>query len=150
MSEQMSDSWSAEEIMERIRARVRLRKQAGNGQGVAVPVAPTPVSQEKPAATLSLYDLSEMRNNAMANNVLLEQVGKINPRRPGLHNDLIQLLKKALRRASMWYTRPLHEFHGSVTRTLKEAVRALENLEENVTAMSTRVDSLADSKNRLV
>jgi O-antigen chain-terminating methyltransferase len=50
----------------------------------------------------------------------------------------------------MWYTRPLHEFHGSVVRTLNETTRALENLQENVAATSKHVDSVADAQNSLI
>ena len=147
MSEQMGDSLSAEEIMERIRERVRLRKQAGDGNAIVVlPAAPNPVPKERAVATVSFYDLSEMHRNAADNNMLWNQVGTINPRRRGLHNDLIQLLKRVLRRALMWYTRPLHEFHGSVVRTLNETARALENLQENVAANSKHV---ADTTRRL-
>jgi len=150
MSEQMSDSLNVEQIMEQIRERVRLRKQAGNGSAMASPAASIPVSQERAAATLSVCDLSEMRRNVAATDKLRSQVGTINPRRPGLHNDLIQLLKKALRRALMWYTRPLQDFHASVTRTLNETVRAVEDLHGNVIATSKRVGSLADSQDSLV
>jgi O-antigen chain-terminating methyltransferase len=142
MPEQMGDPLNVEQIMEQIRERVRLRKQAGNGNAIADGVASIPVSQERPAGTLSLYNLGEMRRNAADSNTLWNQVGTINPRRSGLHNNLIQLLKRALRRALMWYTRPLHEFHSSVVRTLNEAARAVENLQEHV-------DSLANSQNSL-
>jgi SAM-dependent methyltransferase len=150
MSEQMSDSLSAEEIMVRIRERVRLRKQAGNGNAIVVPVAPNSAPRERAAGTVSLYDLSEMHRNAADSNNLWNQVGTINPRRSGVHNDLIQLLKRALRRALMWYTRPLDEFHGSVVRTLNETARALENLQQNVAATSKLVDSVANAQNSLI
>jgi SAM-dependent methyltransferase len=149
MSEQMSDSLSAEEIMERIRERVRLRKQAGNGNAMTDPAASVPVSQER-AAALSLYDLSEMRRNAAASNMLRDQVGRINARHPGLPNDLFQLLKKALRRMLTWYTRPLQEFHASVTRTLNETARAVENLQQNVTATVRRLDAAKTLQGQLI
>ena len=149
MSEQMSDSLNVEQIMEQIRERVRLRKQTGNGQVTAGASASTPISQQR-SASLSLNDLCEMRRNAAANSILCDQVGRINPRRPGLHNDLIQLAKKVLQRMLAWYTRPLQEFHGSVTRTLNEAVGAIENLQQNVATSANRVDSLADSHNSLL
>jgi SAM-dependent methyltransferase/uncharacterized protein YoxC len=149
MPEQMNNSMSVDEIMERIRERVRLRKQDGNDKAMADPAASIPISR-KGTAALSLYDLSKMRQNAAANNMLCNQVGTINPRRPGLHNNLIQLAKKAIRRALTWYTRPLQEFHSSVTRTLNETAHAVENLQGNVIATSQRVNSLADSQTNLV
>jgi len=149
MSEQMSGALNVEQIMEQIRERVRLRKQAGNGSAMVSPAASIPVSQEQAAATLSVYDLSELRRNAAATDKLRSQVGTINPRRPGLHNHLIQLVKKTLRRMSMWYTRPLHEFHGSVTRTLNETARALENLQQMMRGLGERLDRMEQLKERL-
>lgn len=149
MAEQMSDSLSTEEIMERIRERVRLRKGSGNGTVITEPVAGSVPTARPRAAILPLYDLSEMRQNAAASNMLRDQVGRLNPRRPGLHNDLIQLAKKTLQRMFAWYTRSLQEFNASLMRTLTEGVRALENLQQNVIALADSQKSLADSQNSL-
>src|SRR5271157_4280293 len=74
------------------------------------------------------FDAAELRRNLHDCNTLHNAVGSLNPRNPGLHNDLIQFAKKLTRRGLSWYTRPLHQFQGAVTRTLNEVARALENI----------------------
>jgi ABC-type transporter Mla subunit MlaD len=54
------------------------------------------------------------------------RVGVVNPRLPGLHNDLIQLVKKLMRRMLSWYTRPLLDYHAATTQFLAEAAQMLE------------------------
>ena len=69
-----------------------------------------------------LYDFDELRRAAAALEGLKNAVGTVNPRPPGWHNDLIQLVKKSLARVLTWYTRPLQEFNASVSRSLEEIV----------------------------
>jgi SAM-dependent methyltransferase len=57
-------------------------------------------------------------------------VGQINPRRPGVQNRVIQLIKKVLRRSLTWYTRPIHIFQGAVIRALQQVVLLLEGQQE--------------------
>lgn len=59
---------------------------------------------------------------------LTQSVGTLNPRPPGLPNQLAQFVKKALRRSLPWYTRLLHLFHGSVTRALNQIMLALDSI----------------------
>jgi hypothetical protein len=73
------------------------------------------------------FDTEELRRNLHDCNTLHNAVGSLNPRNPGLHNDLIQFAKKLTRRGLSWYTRPLHQFQGAVTRTLNELAKGLEN-----------------------
>ncbi len=117
-----------EEIMERVRERVRLRRQASN-LGAIQPGTEPKGPAAAPAETMRLYDLGELRRNLVDSNLSHSAVGTINPRRPGPHNSLIQFVKKVMRRSLTWYTRPLHSFHGSVTRALNEATRAIEDLQ---------------------
>jgi hypothetical protein len=74
------------------------------------------------------YDFDALRRATDALEGLKNSVGAVNPRLPGWHNDLIQLVKKLLARVLRWYTRPLHEFNTSVSRSLEEIVRALDHL----------------------
>ena len=72
-------------------------------------------------------DLSELRHNLQDCNKFHNAVGSLNPRNPGLHNNLIQFAKKLMRRSLSWYTRPLHQFQGAATRSLNELAKAVEN-----------------------
>lgn len=75
-----------------------------------------------------LSDFDELRRAAAALEGLNNAVGTVNPRRPGWHNDLIQLFKKSIARALSWYTRPQHEFNAAVSRSLNEVVAALDRV----------------------
>ncbi len=116
------NSMSLEEIMDRMREGVRLGREA-RAQGAMPHASPFATAhQEGSAATTSLYDLSELRRNVAVTHAQWNQVGVLNPRRPGLHNKLIQLFKKALARILSWYTRPLLEFGSTLCRLLSAAL----------------------------
>jgi hypothetical protein len=79
-----------------------------------------------------LCDFDKMRRAAAALEGLKSAVGTVNPRPPGWHNDLIQLIKKSLARTLAWYTRSQHEFNAAVSRSLKEAVSAVDAHEDRL------------------
>jgi hypothetical protein len=92
--------------------------------------------------TLYEYDFEELRHGTEALDGLNRTVGTINPRAPGWHNELIQLVKNSVARALRWYTHRLHEFNGSATRSLEGIVRALDRLIDipiDVAALEKRV-----------
>src|SRR5690349_3919068 len=124
------------EVIARIRERVRARRTREPEQpmprGDATFVAPSAVVQ---------YDWRELHSNLAACNALHSVVGTINPREPGLHNDIIQFAKKVMRRGLTWYTRPLHEFHGVVTRTLNESTIALQDVRTAVGILESRIEN---------
>ncbi len=80
-----------------------------------------------------LVGLGEARQAASDLEWLRKRVGTVNPRPPGLHNDAIQALKRLLVRSLNWYTRPLHDFHAALTRSVQGAVRAADYLSTNKT-----------------
>ena len=135
----MIDAPDVNEIMDRIRQRVRLRHPVADVRNLveSTSAARIPVP---PLATLSHYDLGKLHHNLHASNSQWNKVGLINPRGPGLFNRLLQLVKKTLQRMLTWYTRPLHEFHASVVRVLNETTNAIENLQENEKTINSRVD----------
>ncbi len=150
MSDQRdNNTMIVEEIMERIRERARLRRQAGNDKSMPGAAASILVAPEKAATTRLAYDPRAMHQLVATVNTLRNQVGEINPRRAGLHNDLIQLVKKTLRRMLAWYTRPLHEFHAAVTRAFNEMVSVAENLQGNMNSLAQRIETLGASQDSL-
>ena len=125
-------STNADEVIARIRERVRARHvgepepSAARFDASTAFIAPTATAQ---------YDWQELYTNLAACNASHSAVGTLNPRRPGLRNKIIQFTKKVMRRTLTWYTRPLHEFHGAVTRTLNETSIALQQLRAAVDSM---------------
>ena len=84
----------------------------------------------KPQDTPSVwhYDFDELRRSLIDLEWRMSAVGAINPRPPGWHNDLIQVIKKLLARTFNWHTRPFIEFNAVVGRSLQEIVRALDDV----------------------
>ena len=89
--------------------------------------------QETPC--IWLHDFSHLLRTTANLDKLSKDVGAINPRHPGLHNHVVQLLKRALGRSLAWYTRPVHEFNSSVTQSLEEMAGALDHLYMTVLAL---------------
>ena len=105
------------EIMERLRQKSRSPQQA---DGKKATDAPTPF-------TLKLHEISQLRAEIQTALEGTQQVGQINPRNPGLINNVIQTVKKVMRRSLTWYTRPLHRFQGGVVRALDQIAAILDN-----------------------
>jgi hypothetical protein len=84
------------------------------------------------------YDFNELLRAAADLERLRDNVGAVNPRPPGWHNELIQLVKKVFARSLSWYTRPLREFNDPVSRSLEEIAGAIDHLSMNVVALEKR------------
>jgi SAM-dependent methyltransferase len=116
-----------QEVMAGIRQRVEARKQKGEAfapiRGSARPQAN--VTGRIP----QLYPLAQIEFKIASARLAQTEIGAINPRRPGFHNNLIQVFKKAIRRSLSWYTRPLMRFHSAVVDSLSEAGFALKNVQ---------------------
>jgi 2-polyprenyl-3-methyl-5-hydroxy-6-metoxy-1,4-benzoquinol methylase len=114
----MASEPSMREILDKVRERVQSRSAKREAPRYATP--PTKIAQA------GIFDMGALRRELHSCNMLHNAVGTINPRRPGIHNQAIQFVKKAMRRSLTWYTRPLHQFHGAVTRTLNETTKAIQ------------------------
>jgi SAM-dependent methyltransferase len=117
-----------EEIVEQIRERVRRRKAAE-----PKPLPKFTITSRTNAQSNAgpLTDLDVLRREVADANLTHAAVGTINPRQRGIVNSAMQFVKKVMRRLLTWYTRPLHQFHGSVARSLMELSRAVEQLQAN-------------------
>ena len=120
-----------EQIMARIREQVRMRKPVV-GTAVSPSPAPFPVA---PSEALALFPLADLQYEVRECQPLTQSVGILNPRPPGLPNQLAQFAKKAMRRSLTWYTRPLHLFHGLVTRAVNQTMLALDSIQHNITEL---------------
>ncbi|HLW79145.1 MAG TPA: methyltransferase domain-containing protein, partial [Terriglobia bacterium] len=87
-------------------------------------------------------DLEELRHALATCQRLSNAVGTINPRPPGLQNDLIQHPKKLMSRLLDRYTRSQREFNSSVVRSLDILASSLENLQTTLQALDGRLTRL--------
>jgi hypothetical protein len=102
-----------------------------------------------PGGGLQLYNLDELRRTVAALEKLTNAVGTVNVRPPGWHNDLFQLAKKLLVRLLIWYTRPLREFNGAVSRSLEEILSSLEHLYRSIVALDHLSTNMLSLEGRL-
>ena len=58
------------------------------------------------------------------------EVGALNPRNPGLRNQIMQSFKKLLSRSLSWYTRSFDRFHEATVSSLEAHRQALERLSQ--------------------
>ena len=86
-------------------------------------------------------DLKGLRP-AIATCEVLSNAETVNPRPPGLHNDLIQLVKKVLARLLVGYIQPQREFNLLVVRSLDIVASSIEELQTNLQAMGRRLPQL--------
>ena len=109
---------STEEILARIRERIAQRGGAVQGRRQRQSISAANLDQ----FTDGMADLSELRQQVVDAYARHATVGQLNPRNPGLINDLAQFAKKAMRRSLSWYTRPIQLFQGAVLRSLDQIV----------------------------
>ena len=83
----------------------------------------------------NLYSLDELWTAPTVLDQINQVVGTATPRYAGLHNDLIQVMKKLMARSLSWYTRPIHQFNSAVSRSLGGVIWSLDHLAMNLVAM---------------
>ncbi len=121
------------DVLQRIRAKLRAGLETGfrsddsSSQSEQTPLKTT-------AALQGLLASAQMAQR---------QVAVVNPRRPGLMNNLIQAFKKLLRRIFTWYTRSLVEFHLSILRFLDETTAILDHDQSRIADLEKKVQALA-------
>jgi len=100
------------------------------------------------------YHLGRLRQDVEVVYQLQSAVGTVNPRPPGLANQVIQFSKRLLSRALSWYTRPLHQFQAAVARAFEEQLHALESLQNQVNTAATmnqqRAEAIEEDVQRLL
>jgi hypothetical protein len=95
----------------------------------------------KPLAGLCVtgFDFAELRQSLAVVENCRKSIGVVNPRPAGLHNRMLQLVKKSVARSLSWYTRPLQELNAALARSLTEMYSALELLFANTIALDERL-----------
>jgi hypothetical protein len=122
---------TVEEIAERIRQRV-----------AATEAEMGPTKMMKLTGPSSSVRLDELRRNVRRATSLLNAVGGITPRPPGLKNGVAQLTKKCIRKALMWLFDPLRQFNSAMLVALHETARAAEAIEDELDMIRGRLDAI--------
>ncbi len=115
-------SLTAEEIaamVREIRERVRARYPHSAAGGVALP------------------DLTPLLHARDAAEGKVAAIGTVNPRPPGLLNDLIQAVKRLLARLLDWHVREQVEFNRAVVRSLDAILEALNENNRALAALAS-------------
>ncbi len=110
-----------------IRERVRARYPDGSGSSVPLP---------------DLMPLVHARDAARAK---VASIGQVNPRPPGLVNDAIQLVKRAVARALGWFVRDQVEFNFGVMQCVESTLAALNECKQSLSLLSAQIQSAAKS-----
>jgi hypothetical protein len=142
MSDGSREFLSVEEIKERIRSRVRKATDTD-----ASAQCGTPVSLQKESPALALHRLNRLRLNLLNVNSALGDVGALNPRPAGLVNDLLQFIKKCIRRALGWLLRPIRQFDSAAMESLDEATHILEDFQTELRSIVGRLEAMEASLN---
>ena len=115
----MSTNRNNSEIAEVLRGiRVRLTRQFARS-------APPPPK-------LNLPPFEPLKEAQVAVSHLAAAIGTVNPRPPGLANDLIQTFKQIIARLLEWRVRPQREFNRTVTDFLARAPEVMEATNRNL------------------
>lgn len=142
MSNGSREFLSVEEIRERIRNRVReitdstVSAQCG-----------TPGSLAKESPSLAPHQFNKLRLNLQNANSALTELGAINPRPAGWTNEILQVLKKGIRRALSWLLRPIQQFDSAVMVSLNETTHILAELQTELRFVAGRVEAIEGSMN---
>ncbi len=91
---------------------------------------------------LKLAPLEALRDSRTAATHLADAIGTVNPRPPGLVNELIQTGKRSLARAMNWVVRPQRDFNRAVLDSLARTSEVLEATNRNMLAL---VEALVQS-----
>lgn len=113
-------------IVNEIRDRVRARHPQGelNGVGVALP---------------DLLPILHARDAAAAK---VAAIGSVNPRPPGLINNLIQSVKRSISRSLGWFVRDQVEYNRGVLIAIEATLEALNDVNRTFVAMGSRIDGI--------
>jgi O-antigen chain-terminating methyltransferase len=113
-------------IVEAVRARVRARYPEPNGAagGVGVAIA-------------DLMPLIHARDAAQAK---IAAIGSVNPRRGGLANRAIQMVKKTIARTLQWFVRDQITFNREVVSALEAVIEALNEHNRALVSLAAQVN----------
>ena len=104
-------------IIEAVRARVRARYPEPNGAGSA--------AGQAAGINVAIADLMPLVHARDAAQAKIAAIGSVNPRRGGLANRAIQLVKKTVARSLQWFVRDQITFNRETVSALEAVIEAL-------------------------
>ncbi|MEO8661714.1 MAG: class I SAM-dependent methyltransferase [Bryobacteraceae bacterium] len=130
----MSDLKTAEltAIIQEVRDRVRARYATGDAGGVPLP---------------DLMPIVHARDAAQAK---VAAIGSVNPRPPGLVNDLIQSVKRAVGRSLNWFVRDQVEFNRAALECVETLLEALQETRRALEETGRALDTITDTQAKLL
>jgi len=93
-----------------------------------------------PPPKLNLPPFEPLKEAQAAVSHLAAAIGTVNPRPPGLANDLIQTFKQIIARLLEWRVRPQREFNRTVTDFLARAPEVMEATNRNLVVLAEAID----------
>src|SRR5437764_13620065 len=113
---------SVEDVLDRIRERTRLNRSRDSDR----------IRESLARLTGNILQCQQLQNT----------VGGVNPRNSGPLNAIIQSTKRVMARALSWYSRPIQQYQTAAIRALSECATALDEMNQNVDALSDFSQSL--------
>ena len=97
---------------------------------------------------LRLPPLDPLRDSRIAASDLAGAIGTLNPRPPGLINDLLQTGKGSLARLLEWAVRPQRDFNRAVVESLARTSEVLEATNRNLLELAEAIGRCGDMHSR--
>jgi O-antigen chain-terminating methyltransferase len=113
-------------ILHEIRDRVRARYPEGEARGLGV----------------ALPDLLPVLHARDAAQSKVAAIGTVNPRPPGLANNIVQFVKQSIARSLNWFVRDQVEFNRASLVALETTLEALNEVNRTFVAVGARIDEL--------
>ena len=95
---------------------------------------------ESPQRNFPLPDLMPLVHARDAALGKVAAIGTVNPRPPGLLNDLIQLVKRFIARILNWHVREQIEFNRATVWYMEATLEALEELKQTLAALNAHLN----------
>ena len=120
--------------LEAIRERVRRRVER------TLPAA-------EPMSLPSIKPLTDQQGEVES---LASAIGQLNPRPPGLANELAQKAKRTQARLSEWQLRPQREFNHAVAESLATIAQILESIRQSLLVNDSNIAAVREAREQLV
>lgn len=113
-------------IVNEIRDRVRARHPQGEARGVGVALA-------------DLLPILHARDAAASK---VAAIGSVNPRPPGVVNNVVQSVKRSIARGLGWFVRDQIEYNRGLLIAVEATLEALNDVNRTFVAVGTRLDEI--------